>query len=104
MQSGRNRGASIGSLIGRSAFEVKEHFPISGMSFMIYSWRIRSGNNNDKTTMQQTGDISSPCVGLYFTESTSRTHYILKELRDVGLAGRKVDFLYDSLRTCISSV
>lgn len=28
------------------------------------------------------------------SESASSTHHILKELRDVGLKGRKVDFLY----------
>ena len=44
--------------------------------------------------MQQTGDISSSPFDSWFTESTSRTHRILEELRDVGLAGHKVDFLY----------
>jgi len=43
--------------------------------------------------MQQTGNISSPCISPQFAESTSRTHHILEKLRDIGLAGRKVDFL-----------
>ena len=54
--------------------------------------------------MQQTGVIFSPLRGFDFTESTSRTHHILKELRDVGLTGRKVDFLYASTKTRFSAV
>ena len=54
--------------------------------------------------MQQTGHISSSLRGLPFTESTPRTHYILKELRDVGLTGQKVDFLCVSTKTHSSSV
>lgn len=45
--------------------------------------------------MQQTGDTPPPRASPDLAEYISRTHYILKELRDVGLAGRKVDFLYD---------
>ena len=37
---------------------------------------------------------------MHFTEPASRTHYILKEIRDVGLVGQKVDFLYDSMKIC----
>lgn len=40
-----------------------------------------------------------PFVDLGFADSASRTHYILKELRKFGLTGRKVDFLYDSMKT-----
>ena len=54
--------------------------------------------------MQQTGVIFFPLRGFDFTESTSRTHHILKELRDVGLTGRKVDFLYASTKTRFSAV
>jgi len=54
--------------------------------------------------MQQTGDIYSSRIGLHFVESTSRTHYILEELRNVGLGGQKVDFLYGSTRTSSSVV
>ena len=43
--------------------------------------------------MQQTGDVSSTLYGLHFTKSTIRAHWILKEFRDVGVAGKKVDFL-----------
>jgi len=50
--------------------------------------------------MPQTGDVPSPCVCLRFTESTLRTHHISKELRDVGLVGQRVDFLYDFVVTC----
>ena len=52
--------------------------------------------------MQQTGDASSPLHSLHFAKPATRTHYILKELRDVGLAGRKVDFLYGSMKICVS--
>ena len=34
------------------------------------------------------------CIDFWFAEFTSRTHRILEELRDVGLTGHKVDFLY----------
>ena len=51
--------------------------------------------------MQQIGNIVSPSNDLHFAESASRTHHILEPLRDVGLAGRKVDFLYDSMRTLL---
>ena len=54
--------------------------------------------------MQQTGEISPPSVSLHFAQSVSRTHYILNELLDVGLAGQKVDFLYDSTRICSSFI
>jgi hypothetical protein len=54
--------------------------------------------------MQQTGNIPSPRIGSQFTESASRTHHILEELRDIGLAGQKVDFLYDSARIYLPSV
>jgi len=54
--------------------------------------------------MQRTGNISSPLCGLHLTESAARTHYILKELRDVGLTGKKVDFLYVSVKFCLPSV
>ena len=54
--------------------------------------------------MQQTGDISFPCIVSQFAEPASRTHRILEDLRDVGLVGRKVDFLYGSTGICFSSV
>ena len=44
-----------------------------------------------------------PHANLDFAESASRTHYILKGLGESGL-GQKVDYLYDSMRICISSV
>ena len=53
---------------------------------------------------QQIGDASSPRIDLNFAYVIHfRTHYILKELRDVGLAGQKVDFLYDFMRIYFSS-
>ena len=48
--------------------------------------------------MQQTGNVSSPLRGLYLAEPTTRTHYILKELRDIGLTGNKVDYLCVSVK------
>ena len=54
--------------------------------------------------MQQTGEISPPDISLHFIESVSRTHYILKELREVGPAGQKVDFLYDFMKISVSSM
>ena len=54
--------------------------------------------------MQQTGDICSSLASTSIPKSISRTHYLLKELRDVGPAGQKVDFLYDPTRICVSSV
>ena len=50
--------------------------------------------------MRQTGDGSSTYIDRRLTESALRTHYILKELRGVGLTGRKVDFLYDLTGIC----
>ena len=38
-----------------------------------------------------------PYIRPQLTKFPSRTHYVLEELRDVGLAGRKVDFLYVSM-------
>lgn len=35
---------------------------MNGMSFTIYSWHMQKGNNNDKTTMQQIGEISPPLL------------------------------------------
>jgi len=54
--------------------------------------------------MQQTGDISCLGDGFQPAEPLFRTHYILKELREVGPAGRKVDFLYVSMRIYSYSV
>ena len=54
--------------------------------------------------MQQTGDISCLDAGFRFAETPFRTHYILKELREVGPAGRKVDFLYVSMKIYVYSV
>lgn len=33
---------------------------------------------------------------IHLAEFSTRTHYILKELREVGITGKKVDFLYVS--------
>ena len=60
---------------------------------MIFSRLTQSLSGNDKTTMQPTGNFSFPRVGLQFADSAFRTHYISKGLREVGLAGRKVDSL-----------
>ena len=49
-----------------------------------------------------TGDTSSTSM-TYLTELAIRTHYILKELREVGVTGKKVDFLYVSTGVCFSS-
>jgi len=43
--------------------------------------------------MQRTGGLSFYEL-LPLPEPASSSHYILEELRDVGLKGRKVDFLY----------
>jgi len=45
-----------------------------------------------------------PSINRCFTKSVLRTHYILEALREVGPAGRKVHFLYDSLENCLSFV
>ena len=50
--------------------------------------------------MQQTGDIPFTHFGPHLTQSTFRTHYILKKLDDGFLADQKVDFLYDYMRVC----
>lgn len=52
--------------------------------------------------MQQTGK-TSPTPDSHFTDFATRTHYILKELREVGLTGQKVDFLYVSIVIYFSS-
>jgi len=54
--------------------------------------------------MQRIGNTSHLHDGLQFAKSTSRTHYISKELREGGLVGQKVDYLYVSMRICIYSV
>ena len=54
--------------------------------------------------MQRTGDASCLHDGIQFAESAFRTHYLSKELREVGLAGQKVDYLYVHMRACFSSV
>ena len=43
--------------------------------------------------MQQTGGLSAHKY-LPLPEPVSSSHHILKQLRGVGLKGRKVDFLY----------
>ena len=53
--------------------------------------------------MRQTGDVSSAATATQFTKPTSRTHRILESLRNIGLSGRKVDFLYDSTSVYVSS-
>jgi len=52
---------------------------------------------------QQTGDISSALHGLHFAGPVTRTHYLLKQLRDVGITGKKVDILCVSMGICFSS-
>ena len=54
--------------------------------------------------MQQTGDIPSSSHDLHFAEPITRTHYLLKQLRDVGMTGKKVDFLCVSMKFRFSSV
>lgn len=44
---------------------------------------------------QQTGELSAEGFPP-FVEPLSSSHYILNELRNAGLKGRKVDFLYVS--------
>ena len=53
--------------------------------------------------MQQTGETSSPLCDLRLTESAIRAHWILKELRDVGMTGKKVDYLCVSVRNFFPS-
>lgn len=53
--------------------------------------------------MRQTGEASSTLCNSHSTEFATRTHYILKELREVGPTGNKVDFLYVSMGIHFSS-